>query len=102
MTIPLEDRFSDIVAKAQMGLGLTDHQLAEKVCASEIDVLQFKAGDANASMLETMALALELNPVALAQIANGSFHPATNPPLGLYAFNTPFDDYSVNSYLIFE
>ncbi len=46
MAIPLEDNVSDIIGKAQRGLGISDSQLAErsgvkleedtKVCAKEI------------------------------------------------------------------
>ncbi len=34
MSIPLEDNFTDIIGKAQRGLGLSDSQLAEKSGAS--------------------------------------------------------------------
>jgi hypothetical protein len=40
MAIPLEDNFTDIVGKAQRGLGISDSQLAER---SGLDVEKYEA-----------------------------------------------------------
>ena len=44
MSIPLEDLASDIIAKAQRGLGLSDSALAEKAGVSAGDLRAAKSG----------------------------------------------------------
>lgn len=76
MTIPLEDYYEDIVGKAQRGLNLPGETSPEK---------------------------LGLGPIALAACAKKSWFPIDPGPIdGLACFNTPFDDMTVNSYVVFD
>jgi glyoxylase-like metal-dependent hydrolase (beta-lactamase superfamily II) len=76
MKIPLEDNASDIIGKAQRGLRLPGEQSAAK---------------------------LGLNAPALEAIAAGKWYPKDPGQIdGLVCFNTPFDDMTVNSYVVFD
>jgi glyoxylase-like metal-dependent hydrolase (beta-lactamase superfamily II) len=82
----LEDDFSDIVAKARRGLGLSTAPLPSK----EQDIRK-------------LALELNLRPEALLASASRSWHPAPVPPIrGLNRFSTRFGDMAVNSYLVVD
>jgi hydroxyacylglutathione hydrolase len=85
-TIPLEDDFSDIVAKTHRGLGLP----ATTLPAAEADIRK-------------LAAELQLRPDALVASARRSWHPAPVRPVpGLHHFSTRFGDMLVNSYLVVD
>ena len=76
MKIPLEDNFDDIIGKAQRGLKLPGEQSPEK---------------------------LGLGAAALRASAAKSWYPNDPGPIeGLVCFNTPFEDMTVNSYVVFD
>ena len=52
MAIPLEDNFTDIIGKAQRGLGISDRQLAEKSGASVELIQQVLDGKFDRATLE--------------------------------------------------
>jgi hydroxyacylglutathione hydrolase len=74
--IPLEDNYEDIIGKAQRGLKLPGEQSPEK---------------------------LGLGASALRASAAKSWYPQDVGPIeGLLCFNTPFEDMTVNSYVVFD
>jgi glyoxylase-like metal-dependent hydrolase (beta-lactamase superfamily II) len=76
MTIPLEDYYEDIVGKAQRGLNLPGEESPEK---------------------------LGLSATALEACAAKAWYPKDPGPInGLTCFNTPFEDMTVNSYVVFD
>lgn len=76
MRIPLEDGASDIIGKAQRGLKLPG---------------------------ETNPAKLGLNAAALRDLENKAWYPNDLGPIaGLACFNTPFEDMTVNSYVVFD
>ena len=76
MKIPLEDNFEDIIGKAQRGLKLPGEISPER---------------------------LGLSAAALRDSAAKAWYPHNPGPIdGLACFNTPFDDMTVNSYVIFD
>jgi glyoxylase-like metal-dependent hydrolase (beta-lactamase superfamily II) len=82
----LEDDFSDIVAKARRGLGLSTAPLPSQ----EQDIRK-------------LASELDLRPAALLTSASRSWHPAPVPPIrGLHRFSTRFGNMAVNSYLVVD
>jgi glyoxylase-like metal-dependent hydrolase (beta-lactamase superfamily II) len=86
MRIPLEDTLIDIIGKAQRGLNLPEIPEPK----SEADILR-------------VAASLGLGADALLSIANGGYYPSNPGPIeGLVCFNTPFEDMTVNSYLVFD
>ncbi len=105
MNIPLEDAATDIVGKAQRGLGLDDTQLAAKagLDAGELDAVKQVKG-VDFAKVEKLARALELGPKTLVAIAEGKYKPeVTLPKTGFFQANTPYsDDIRVNAYLVWD
>jgi glyoxylase-like metal-dependent hydrolase (beta-lactamase superfamily II) len=101
--IPLEDSFSDIINKAQRGLKISDADLAQRAEVTLPDLLAVKGGAAQIAVLRRVARHLRLGPEALEALAVKAWYPAQpNFPAGFAAFNTAFDDMTVNSYLIWD
>jgi len=104
MTIPLEDMVTDIVGKAQRGLGLSDTDLADRIGIeiSELEAVKQVHGIAFAEV-EKLAQALELESKSLVAIAEKKYNPTvTMPKTGFFQANTPFEDMTVNSYLVWD
>jgi hydroxyacylglutathione hydrolase len=105
MNIPLEDGVTDIIGKAQRGLGLSDAALAGKIGIeeSELDAVKQVKGAAFAKV-EKLAQALELGPKTLVAIADGTYKPEVQlPKTGFFQANTPYgSDMHVNAYLIWD
>lgn len=101
--IPLEDNFTDILGKAQRGLGLSDRQLAEKAGITPADVAALKDGQIKDAALRAAARALKLGANPLVALARKEWYPKQPIfPRGFAMFNTPFEDMRVNSYLIWD
>jgi hydroxyacylglutathione hydrolase len=101
--IPLEDNYTDIISKAQRGLKISDEELARRAEVSVVDLIALKEGRLLMPVLRRVARHLRLGPDALEQIANRQWYPAQpNFPAGFAAFNTPFEDMTVNSYLVWD
>ena len=84
--LPLEDNLADIVGKAQRGLRLPE--IPEPKNETEI---------------RRVADTLGLGADALLAIANRTYSPADPGRIeGLVCFNTPFEDMTVNSYVVFD
>jgi hydroxyacylglutathione hydrolase len=103
MAIPLEDNVSDIIGKAQRGLGISDSQLAERLGLGAEEVRKLRGGDIAGDVIERVAPALELNASALRKLAAGDWNPETVGPIdGLAMFNTTYGDMTVNAYLVWD
>ncbi len=102
MAIPLEDNFTDIIGKAQRGLGISDSQLAEKSGASVEAIRQLREGNFDRATSDRVAPVLQLNPDALADLAQEKFRPNDIALDGLAQFNTPYHDMQVNAYLVWD
>jgi glyoxylase-like metal-dependent hydrolase (beta-lactamase superfamily II) len=100
--IPLEDNFTDILGKAQRGLGLSDDAVAEKAGIGVTDLHALKQGEVKPEALKKAARALGLGGDALVQSANKSWYPREHSVPGLAAFNTPYEDMTVNAYLVWD
>ena len=102
MPIPLEDNFTDIIGKAQRGLGISDSQLAEESGASADAIRQLHDGKFDRATSDRIAPVLQLNSAALAGLAEGKFQPDEIQLDGLAQFNTPYHDMQVNAYLVWD
>ena len=99
--IPLEDNFNDVINKAQRGLKITDEDLATRSDISLEDLAAIKGGQPIDIAIRRVARHLRLNPDALEALAHKRWYPEFRPfPRGFAAFNTTFEDMTVNSYLI--
>ena len=102
MAIPLEDNFTDIIGKAQRGLGLSDSQLAEKSGASVEAIRELRGGNFDRATSDHVAPALDLSREALASLVLEKWQPAEIKLEGLAQFTTPYHDMQVNSYLVWD
>ena len=101
--IPLEDNFTDVIAKAQRGRGISDADLARRAGISPDELAALQAGHVHAAALRRIARHLRLGPDALETLARRAWYPAQpNFPTGFAAFNTRFEDMTVNAYLIWD
>jgi glyoxylase-like metal-dependent hydrolase (beta-lactamase superfamily II) len=86
--IPLEDDYTDIIGKAQRGLGLK----AVPLPRSDDEMAICK-----------LASVLNLDPDGLVASAKKAWYPQEQRDVpGLVCFNTPYSDMTVNSYLVFD
>jgi glyoxylase-like metal-dependent hydrolase (beta-lactamase superfamily II) len=101
--LPLEDNFTDVLAKAQRGLRVTDAALCELAGVSLEDLQAVKSGQLLDAVIRRVARHLHLGPNALESLAHGRWSP-TQPlfPHGFAMFNTRFEDMTVNSYVVWD
>src|SRR2546430_15336691 len=100
MSILLEDNVSDIVGKAQRGLGISDSQLAARSGVSPEKIQKIRDGDFDDDAVERVAPVLKLDAAALRKLAAGKWIPeAVGEIEGLAQFNTAYPDMTVTGYL---
>jgi hydroxyacylglutathione hydrolase len=101
--IPLEDNFTDVINKAQRGLKISDEDLAKRAEVSVEDLAALKAGTPIDAVTRRVARHLRLSPGALEALSHKSWYPQQAIfPAGFAAFNTPYEDMTVNSYLVWD
>ena len=101
--LPLEDNFTDVIAKAQRGLKISDEQLAQRAEISLEDLAAIKAGEVRDAVIRRVARHLKLSAAALDDLAHKRFYP-TAPVFarGFAMFNTPHGEFTVNNYLVWD
>jgi glyoxylase-like metal-dependent hydrolase (beta-lactamase superfamily II) len=100
--IPLEDNYTDVFGKAQRGLGLNDTELARQAGVSTAELGRFRAGMFDAGTARRLAGPLSLGAGALVELGENKWYPEPVEVAGLAAFNTAYQDMTVNSYLVFD
>lgn len=101
--IPLEDNFTDVIGKAQRGLGISDTALAEKARVSSADVRKLRGGEVDEMTIYRIAPILGLAGRSLFDLASGNWSaPAIELPNGAAMFNTNYGDMTVNSFLVWH
>lgn len=101
--IPLEDNFNDVINKAQRGLKVSDADLAKRADVSLEDLAAIKGGKPLDAVIRRVARHLKLSPDALETLAHKRWYPQLPDfPKGFAMFNTPYEDMTVNSYLIWD
>jgi len=102
MSLPLEDSFTDVISKAQRGLGLDDEGLAAKSSIPVTALQNVKEGNYEDNVVNKISITLNLHAPSLHAMANKEWHPAAASMDGLAQFTTTFDDMTVNAYLIWD
>ncbi len=103
LVLPLEDNFTDVIGKAQRGLGLTDALLAEHAAASIAEIQALKEGVVAEAVLTKVAVRLGLGKKALLALAQSHYEAACVPEMeGLAHFNTLFQKITVNAFLVWD
>jgi hydroxyacylglutathione hydrolase len=100
--IPLEDNYADVVGKAQRGLRLSDSDLARQAGISTHELGHFKGGGFDPETARKISGPLKLAAGPLIELGQRAWQPAPAEVAGLAAFNTPYQDMTVNSYLVFD
>ncbi len=102
MNIPLEDGYTDVLAKAQRGLGMADGRLTETSGITAAELVAARSGNATPEILRALAKPLGLDATALIRLAEKNYAPSVTEPAGFEMFNTPWEDFTVNSYLVWD
>ena len=101
--VPLEDLAQDVLGKACRGLGMSQSRLAAAAGVTPAQVAAALAGDVvEDSVLLALAGPLGLRGPALVELAHGAWRPEPVALDGLAQFTTPFDDMTVNSWLVWD
>lgn len=101
--IPLEDNFNDVINKAQRGLQISDAELAARADVAVDELAAVKDGKPIDAVIRRVARHLRLSPDALEALAHKRWYPdLPDFPKGFAAFNTPYHDMTVNSYLVWD
>jgi len=101
--IPLEDNATDILGKAQRGLGLSDSQLAAKAGLDANRVRALREGEQDDDAINAVAPVLGLDAASLIKLARKAWVPEEIAPIeGLAQFNTEYGDMTVNAYMIWD
>jgi len=101
--IPIEDNFTDVIAKAQRGLGIPDKDLCQRAEVTAEDLAAVKSGKLIDPVIRKVARHLRLGPNALEELAHKRWYPDSPVfPHGFAVFNTPFEGMTVNSYLVWD
>jgi glyoxylase-like metal-dependent hydrolase (beta-lactamase superfamily II) len=102
MSIPLEDTYADILGKAMRGLKLDDAAVAQRAGVGVAELHALRGGEFSVAIAQKIAPLLGLNGGALAALAQKRYRPADVTLEGLAQFNTPFEDMTVNAYLVWD
>jgi glyoxylase-like metal-dependent hydrolase (beta-lactamase superfamily II) len=101
--IPLEDKFDDVVKKAQRGLRLNDSELAQRAGVTPEDLRTLRSGVFDERVVRAVAPVLRLAADQLVTLAKKGWYPEqVIPPRGFAMSNTPYEDMTVNSYLVWD
>jgi hydroxyacylglutathione hydrolase len=102
MSLPLEDCFNDVLGKAARGLGKSPSQLAEETRVSVEKIHAILDGEFDADVARAVAAPLGLDAERVVALGEGTYVPVPVGIEGLRQFNTPFDDMTVNAYLVWD
>ena len=101
--IPLEDNFDDVIKKAQRGLRLNDSELAQRAGVTPADLRALRGGAFDERVVRAVAPVLRLGADQLVALAQKAWYPdQVIPPRGFAMFNTPYENMTVNSYLVWD
>ena len=98
--LPLEDNFVDVIGKAQRGFKLSDTDLARRAEVTPEELLQVKSGEMLEEVIRKLARSLNLGKNSLVEMAKQSWYPEVSEIESLTQFNTPWQDMTVNAYLV--
>ncbi len=102
MPVPLEDTYIDVIGKAQRGTNLPDDALAARIGMPESVVTKLKDGSMDEIVFDKISRALNLHTGALIAMARKEWYPNPVRLTGLEQFNTPFEDFTVNAYVVWD
>jgi hydroxyacylglutathione hydrolase len=100
--IPLEDNYTDVIGKVMRGLKLADKDVAGAACLPVEAFQRLREGEFDEAAARAIAPVLHLGRDQLVAMGRKAWRPEPVQVEGLAAFNTPYEDMTVNSYLAFD
>jgi glyoxylase-like metal-dependent hydrolase (beta-lactamase superfamily II) len=100
--LPLEDNFNDIINKALRGLGLSESDAAHQAGVAPDRIHSLREGKFDEATARRLAPVIGVGADSLAALGKGAYKPAAVELDGLAQFTTPFDDMTVNSYVVWS
>lgn len=100
--IPLEDHYEDVLKKALRGLKVSPQEAAARAGLGVPDLERLLNGHFDESAVRRLAPVLQLGAAQLVTLGQGAYAPEVPPPDGLLGFNTPYADFFVNAYLVWD
>lgn len=101
--IPIADYFEDIIAKSMRGQHISEDELAAATGKDKELLQRLCRGEfCDEPALRAVAVALGLDPNALAISASKAWYPRAVNLEGVEIFNTPYRDMRVNAFLIWD
>lgn len=100
--IPLEDNFNDILGKAIRGRKADREALAGRAGLAQGTLQQLLDGSFDEQGVRHLAPLLDLGTETLVAIGKEAYYPSVSAPEGLLGFNTPYSDFFVNAYLVWD
>lgn len=100
--IPLEDHYNDVLSKALQGLKLKAEDVAARASLEAEGLKRLLDGDFDQDAVRRLAPLLDLGAPQLVALGRDAYSPDVTPPEGLLGFNTPYADFFVNAYLIWD
>src|SRR5690606_20669264 len=94
----LEDSVADVIGKSQRGQGIDDDALVKRAEITPDDLEAAREGRANHAVYDRIGKALGLSGTAL--VGHATYLPQPLDVEGLAQFVTPYDDMTVNSYIV--
>ncbi|HEY9854279.1 MAG TPA: MBL fold metallo-hydrolase [Stenomitos sp.] len=101
-TIPLEDNFNDVLAKALHGLKVSPEAAASRAGVDAPGLKRLLDGEFDEPTARKVAPVLQLGEEQLVMLGQQAYSPDVTPPDGLLGFNTPYADFFVNAYLVWD
>ncbi len=102
MKIGLEDNYEDVLGKAQRGIGLKNEDLAERAGVTVERTESVLSGEFDAEIVRALCGPLALAADRVVALGEGTYVPEPVALEGLLQFNTPFEDMTVNAYLVWD
>ncbi len=102
MAIPLEDNYDDVLLKAFQGLKLKPADVAARTNLDVGAITRVLAGDFDETVVRQLAPVLGLGTEALIALGRRAYAPHVSPPDGMRGFSTPYHDFFVNAYLLWD
>jgi glyoxylase-like metal-dependent hydrolase (beta-lactamase superfamily II) len=102
MLIPLEDNYTDVIGKVMRGIPFSDSQVAGTAGISVGALQSLRDGNFDEAAARAICPVLHLGADALVAMGKKAWKPEPVEVRGVAAFNTPFEDMTVNSYVVFD
>jgi glyoxylase-like metal-dependent hydrolase (beta-lactamase superfamily II) len=100
--IALEDNFNDVLGKAVRGLYLRPTDVAARAGVDLPTLQRLLAGEFDEAAVRRVAPILDLGSEALVALGQNRYCPEVPAPAGLHIFNSPYDDFHVNAFLLVD